>query len=387
AKWFMQFMGFGEIYVSDLSADMYERYKKSWHGLKGELGTFGNYPAKDMLDIQSLIWVAFGVSQKRVEGLNLKGQIELDRPTALREPEPVYNVTQMLKTESPILELNKAYSLEDCAAETGFELDQLKMWRDGVERRKQALFYGPPGTGKTFLARHLAKHFIGGTDGFAETIQFHPAYDYADFMEGIRPQAQEGGTMTWENRPGVFLKFCRKAELHNGPCVLIIDEINRGNLAQIFGELMMLLEYRDESITLASGERFSIPTNVRLIGTMNTADRSIALLDHALRRRFACIQLAPDLSLIEKYHQRHETGFKPAQLITVLEKLNIDIADPAYALGVSYFLTPSLQNDLPYIWQMEIEPYLEEYFFNQPDKVTRYKWTSIHTSIISGTMD
>ena len=180
--------------------------------------------------------------------------------------------------------------------------------------------------------------------------------------------------MTWENRPGVFLTFCRKAETHEGPCVLIIDEINRGNLARIFGELLLLLEYRNESIKLASGEKFSIPENVRIIGTMNTADRSIALLDHALRRRFACIQLSPDLSLIETYHSKHKTGFKPAKLIALLEQVNGDIGDPAYALGVSYFLTPSLQTDLPHIWQMEIEPYLEEYFFNQPEKVKRYRW-------------
>lgn len=377
AKWFMQFMGFGEAYVSDLSAEMYERYKKSWHGLKGELGTFGDYPSKDMLEIQSLIWVAYAVSQKRVEGLDVKGQIELDRPTALREPEPNYDVNQALKYEPPVVKLNPDYSLEDCAAETGFDLKQLKIWRDGVERRKQALFYGPPGTGKTYLAKHLAMHLIGGSDGFIETIQFHPAYDYADFMEGIRPQAQAGGKMVWENRPGVFLNFCHKAETHEGPCVLIIDEINRGNLARIFGELMLLLEYRNESITLASGDKFSIPANVRIIGTMNTADRSIALLDHALRRRFACIQLAPDLSLIEKYHAKHKTGFEPAKLMALLEQLNGDIADPAYALGVSYFLTRSLEADLPHIWQMEIEPYLEEYFFNQPEKVKRYRWDAL----------
>ena len=381
AKWFMQFMGFGEAYVSELSADMYERYKKSWHGLKGELGSFGDYPAKDMLDIQSLIWVAYAVSQKRVEGLDIKGQIELDRPTALREPEPVYDVNQQLKYEPPKPELNPQYSLKDCAAETGFDFDQLKIWRDGIERRKQALFYGPPGTGKTFLAKHLAKHLIGGTDGFIETIQFHPAYDYADFIEGIRPQTDERGRMVWENRPGVFLTFCRQAETHEGPCVLIIDEINRGNMARIFGELMLLLEYRDESIQLASGERFSIPDNVRIIGTMNTADRSIALLDHALRRRFACIQLAPDLSLIKNYHARNKTGFNSDKLMAVLEQLNGDIGDPAYSLGVSYFLTPSLQADLPHIWQMEIEPYLEEYFFNQPEKVARYRWKKIQTAI------
>ncbi|MEM8857832.1 MAG: AAA family ATPase [Chloroflexota bacterium] len=377
AKWFMQFMGFGEIYVSDLSADMYERYKKSWHGLKGELGNFGDYPSKDMIDIQSLIWVAYDVSQKRVEGLDVKGQIELDRPTALREPEPVYDVNEVLKYEPPEPDLAPTYSLKDCAEATGFDVEKLKAWCDGIERRKQALFYGPPGTGKTFIAKELAKHLIGGTDGFVETVQFHPAYDYADFMEGIRPQTDGSGRMSWKNRPGVFLNFCNRAANYDGPAILIVDEMNRGNLARILGETMLLLEYRNESIKLASGEEFSIPANVRIIGTMNTADRSIALLDHALRRRFASIHLAPELSIIERYHKKNKTGFDPAGLIKLLEELNADINDPAYALGISYFLTPNLKAELPQIWQMEIEPYLEEYFFNQPDRVGRYRWEQV----------
>ncbi len=380
AKWFMQFMGFGEKYTSELSADMYEQFKKSWHGLKAELGGFGDLPAKDMIDIQSLLWVAYEVSQKRVEGLDTKGQIELDRPAKLREPEPSYQLRyEPPETPDDVAQPaeNKLYSLEDCAADTGFDLNQLERWRDQIERRKQGLFYGPPGTGKTFLARHLAKHLASSTGGLVETVQFHPAYDYADFVEGVRPQLDEAGKMTWVNRPGVFMRFCRQAKVNKGICVFIIDEMNRGNLARIFGELMMLIEYRNETLTLPSGERFMVPENVRIIGTMNTADRSIALIDHALRRRFAAISLGPDFGLIERYHAKHNTEFNPAKLITLLGQLNADIADPAYALGVSYFLTPSLKTDLQNIWQTEVEPYLEEYFFNQPEMLKKYRWDSL----------
>ena len=232
------------------------------------------------------------------------------------------------------------------------------------------------------MARKLAEHMVSETNGFIETVQFHPAYDYADFVEGIRPNIDSEGQMAWANRPGVFLKFCRKAQSTSAICVMIIDEMNRGNLARIFGELMMLIEYRDDAITLPSGEYFIVPDNVRIIGTMNTADRSIALIDHALRRRFACMHMAPDFRLIEKYHQTHETGFAPGKLINLLGDLNRDIADPAYSLGVSYFLTPSLQTDLPQIWQTEIEPYLEEYFFNQPDKVKKYRWANLSGSLV-----
>src|SRR5690606_31193687 len=139
----------------------------------------------------------------------------------------------------------------------------------------------PPGTGKTYLAQRLARFLIGTGDGFVDLVQFHPAYAYEDFIQGIRPVAQPDGSLSYEMTPGRFLQFCAEARRREGPCVLIIDEINRANLSRVFGELMYLLEYRDQEIPLAGGGVFSIPTNVRLLGTMNTADRSVALVDHA----------------------------------------------------------------------------------------------------------
>jgi 5-methylcytosine-specific restriction protein B len=120
--------------------------------------------------------------------------------------------------------------------------------------------------------------------------------------------------------PGRFKEFCREAAKRRSPCVLIVDEINRANLSRVFGELMYLLEYRKEEVPLAGGGKFRIPENVRLIGTMNTADRSIALVDHALRRRFAFLELYPDYELLRKYHST--TGFPVDNLIGELMKLN-----------------------------------------------------------------
>lgn len=199
--------------------------------------------------------------------------------------------------------------------------------------------------------------------------------------QGIRPLASPGGTLEYSVVPGRFLDFCRKAE-GKGICVLIIDEINRANLARVFGELMYLLEYRDREIPLSvDGKLFKIPENVRIIGTMNTADRSIALVDHALRRRFAFIKLQPDYEILKRYHIKENTGFPAGNLIQVLVDLNRTIKDPNYEIGISYFLKPDLTDHLESIWKMEIEPYLEEYFFDNAKSVEQFRWEKIKPAL------
>lgn len=158
--------------------------------------------------------------------------------------------------------------------------------------------------------------------------------------------------------------------------MLIVDEINRANLARVFGELMYLLEYREREIPLAGGRHFAIPKNVRIIGTMNTADRSIALVDHALRRRFAFLALYPNYDVLRQYHQR--SGFVIEGLIHKLEELNKHIGDFHYQVGITFFLRDDLAEALPDIWHMEIEPYLEEYFFDQPGNVDKFRWATIN---------
>ena len=243
--------------------------------------------------------------------------------------------------------------------------------------------YGPPGTGKTFVvAEKLAKHLAAGGDGLIELIQFHPAYAYEDFMQGIRPKVREDGSLEYAMEPGRLLDFCRKAEDRDGLSVLIIDEINRANIARVFGELMYLLEYREKDIPLAGGGALRIPENVRILGTMNTADRSIALVDHALRRRFAFLALYPDYDILRSYHEREATGFPVESLIDVLKDLNTKIGDRDYEIGVSFFLRKDLERQIEDIWSMEIEPYLEEYFFDQRPKIDEFRWAKVASSII-----
>jgi len=267
------------------------------------------------------------------------------------------------------------YSIEQCAEAIGFPTQRIKKWHQAIERKGQAVFYGPPGTGKTFISEHIAKYIVGGSDGFIDLIQFHPAYAYEEFMQGIRPVTDERGNLIFELKEGRFLSFCNKARQCAGPCVLIIDEINRANLSRIFGELMYLLEYRNKDIPLAGGRRFSIPPNVKLIGTMNTADRSIALVDFALRRRFAFIELTPEYEVLLAFQKKQ--GFNAGGLVSVLNEVNTKINDKNFSLGISFFMVENLARKIEHIWAMEIEPYLDEYFFSQPEAVHPFKWTTI----------
>ena len=153
--------------------------------------------------------------------------------------------------------------------------------------------------------------------------------------------------------------------------MLVIDEINRANLSRVFGELMYLLEYRDREIPLAYKGTLQIPPNVYIIGTMNTADRSIALVDFALRRRFSFISLKPDYEVLRVYLERYKLPAK--SLIRVLEAINNQIKDQNYAVGISFFLTPDLKNTLRDVLEGEIEPYLEEFFYDSLDKVAPFR--------------
>ncbi len=272
------------------------------------------------------------------------------------------------------------YPLDVCARDTHLAEALLARWLSALNRKGQAVFYGPPGTGKTFVATCLARHIVGGTDGFVRIVQFHPSYAYEDFVEGIRPTTASGSALAYSIVPGRFVEFCEEARRRTGPCVLILDEINRANLSRVFGELMFLLEYRDKSVALAGGRQFSVPANVRIIGTMNTADRSVALVDHALRRRFAFLALYPDFEVLRKFHGQEDAALID-RLVDVLADLNKRIGDRHYEVGVSFFLQRELATHLEDIWRMEIEPYVEEYFFDQPDRVEAVRWHLVRTKL------
>ena len=240
----------------------------------------------------------------------------------------------------------------------------------------QVVFYGPPGTGKTYAARKLAGHIARG-GGTVEKIQFHASYSYEDLIEGYRPRLVNG-QVTYEVVDGPLKRLAASAqERPDVTHVLLIDELNRGNVSKILGELLFLLEYRDEEIRLLYSETpFSLPPNLHIIATMNTADRSIALVDTALRRRFHFVPFFPDTPPIDTLLRRWLADQNPQMswVADVVDRANSLLADRNIAIGPSHFLKANLSEDLVDLaWEASVLPFLEEHFFSDPDQLRRFE--------------
>ena len=262
-----------------------------------------------------------------------------------------------------------------------------------LKSRKNLILQGPPGTGKTFIARRLAWCLIGHEDNEPiEMVQFHQSYAYEDFVQGYRPN-EKGG---FDRKPGVFHRFCERARANpDTPHIFIIDEINRGNLSRIFGELLMLIEADKRSADYAvaltyanpADGRFHVPANVHILGLMNTADRSLALVDYALRRRFAFESLQPAFGTDfgRKAFEEHLTGkgADPALARRISDRigtLNETIASdkelgPGFRIGHSYFVPDDGEEPsdawYAHIVDTQIAPLLREYWFDSPEDVDR----------------
>ena len=254
-----------------------------------------------------------------------------------------------------------------------------------LEDKLQVIFQGPPGTGKTYVAQKLAEHLAGSKERVT-LVQFHPSYAYEDFVQGFRP-ALVNGQPGFELRDGPLLRAADRARQEpDAKHFLVIDEINRGNLAKVFGELYFLLEYRDREMDLQySDEPFSLPGNLYIIGTMNTADRSIALVDLALRRRFYFVEFHPDEEPVKGVLRSWLREKVPNMewVANVVEQANEHLREDRHAaIGPSYFMKDNLDEAaVERIWKHSVLPYIEERLYGNEDRLADFNLDTLRRQV------
>lgn len=301
----------------------------------------------------------------------------VEKLNSLFEDETEEDAEDVEKTYPP-------YTKEDFLSEVFMPEEEYDKLSGILRIKKNIILQGAPGVGKTFVAKRIAFSMMGVKDvERVMMVQFHQSYSYEDFIMGFRPS-----TDGFELKRGAFYNFCKKAEIDgDNDYFFIIDEINRGNLSKIFGELFMLIENDKRGVSLQllySDEKFSVPKNIYIIGMMNTADRSLAMLDYALRRRFAFFEIKPGFTTdgFREYRMSLENE-KFDKLIACVESLNNVISNDeslgdGFCIGHSYFcnLLPDTINDqiLSGIVEYELIPLLKEYWFDEPTKVK--DWSS-----------
>lgn len=293
-------------------------------------------------------------------------------------------IMDMIREENPLTskDMNTSYTKKDFLSEVYMSENQYDRLSGVLLNKMNLILQGTPGVGKTFTAKRLAYSLMGEKDDSRiEFVQFHQNYSYEDFVMGYRPSGD-----SYELKYGIFYQFCKKAE--NQPdkkFFFIIDEINRGNLSKIFGELLMLIEkdYRGTKATLAyNGMPFSVPKNLYIVGMMNTADRSLAMIDYALRRRFSFFEMAPAFEskgFKEYQHSLDNRTFN--ELISEIVKLNGEISrdkslGKGFCIGHSYFCGKTKEtctNEwMQSVVNYDILPMLSEYWFDDDTKVQRW---------------
>lgn len=330
-----------------------------------------------------------------IEYAALKAAPELEKMEFFVQPngslfklsEGEYNfILDLIRNENPVpvrQAVSDSYTKADFLHDVFLSEPRYTMLVSLLRRKKNVILQGAPGVGKTYAAKRLAYSMMGQADSSrVEFVQFHQNYSYEDFMLGYRPDGS-GFKLT----EGVFYRFCQKAS--NDPereYFFLIDEINRGNLSKIFGELMMLIEsdHRGEKITLAyNGMPFYVPENLYIIGMMNTADRSLALIDYALRRRFSFFEMEP--AFTSEGFQNYQSALDNETfnaLVEQIKKLNLEIKNdpvlgPGFRIGHSYFCldTPAACTTdwMCSVVEFDILPTLAEYWFDAPDKLQVWK--------------
>lgn len=288
-------------------------------------------------------------------------------------PEEYRIIMGLARGEKPVEK--EKYSREDFLKDVFVSQDDYERLESLLLRKKNLILQGAPGVGKTYAAKRLAYAIMGEKDeNRIMQVQFHQNYSYEDFVMGYKPN-KDGG---FDLKPGKFYKFCKDAEKDRAhKYFFIIDEINRGNLSKIFGELLMLIEndYRDKKIELSyNDEKFSVPANVYIIGMMNTADRSLAMIDYALRRRFSFFEMKPGFETPQfKAYIAEKEDTKLNKLVNAIVALNKliesdDSLGSGFCIGHSYLCELGTKYNLDSIVEYDIIPMLREYWFDNNER-------------------
>ncbi|MCG8918409.1 AAA family ATPase [Actinokineospora sp. PR83] len=332
-------------------------------------------PLADRLDAQGLVWALVNHnppadwSHTLAEGFLAWRD---GKKTAVDPTQEEILVVPRTTVDAVTVAVEPEHDLADLAAELYLDQEFLDEINVLLKDRGQVVFQGPPGTGKTYVARELAKWFTGSPDR-VHLVQFHASYSYEDFVEGYRPR-ESGGFVRVE---GPLLRLAEQARAHQDErFVLIVDELNRANVARVFGELYFLLEYRKEPARLLYGDTdFTLPPNLYIIATMNTADRSVALLDSALRRRFYFVDFLPTTAPVSGVLRRYLADHHPqlGWVAEVVDQANKQLDDPAVAIGPSHFLRPDLSEQwVRRAWKHAVLPVLAEHFHGMPGRLAEF---------------
>ena len=321
------------------------------------------------------------IEEASERGLSLRHRLDAQSLLwAIQDEEPVATVTPVEDDETAT---KVPQSLDQLASELMWEPDRLRMIIHGLEDKGQVIFQGPPGTGKTFVARRIAQWYRE-QGGDYRIVQFHPSYTYEDFVEGFRPARASDGQVGYDLVPGPLRNMAEQAQANpDATFILVIDEINRGNVAKVLGELYFLLEYRDEAVTLQySREPFRLPKNLWLIGTMNTTDRSIALVDAALRRRFYFFGFYPDEPPVRGLLRRWLEANNPEAkwVADLVDAANRKLNDRHLGIGPSHFMKqdpPLDEARVRFSWEQAVLPYIEEQFFGDEARVKEFAYDQL----------